>query len=139
MVSLRRLEEFLNTESPENYVKVSSNIGEEDTIAVRVTNGSFKWFTEESEMLTDKSSIFIDKFQNLNFSVRKGELVVLTGMVGVGKSSMLADLVGDMGGFREISHFQHHLSDAMTTGVCKVLCVTILFSIANLMSSGIRR
>jgi len=51
---------------------------------VVIKNGTFSW-TEETTTLHD-----------INFSVKKGELVAVVGTIGSGKTSLLSALLGDL-------------------------------------------
>lgn len=51
-----------------------------------INNGSFKW-DKNNEKITLK---------NINFSVKRGQLVAIVGQVGEGKSSLLSAILGEM-------------------------------------------
>ncbi|XP_076936304.1 ABC transporter C family member 14-like [Bidens hawaiensis] len=109
MVSLGRLDEYmlsneLDIDSVERHVNSNnsnsnsnsngtsnsnsnSNNNSNNTIDVEVENGSFSWHDDPSEGETIK---------NLNFEIKKGELAVIVGTVGSGKSSLLASVIGEM-------------------------------------------
>ncbi|DAZ92513.1 TPA: LOW QUALITY PROTEIN: hypothetical protein N0F65_012743 [Lagenidium giganteum] len=53
-------------------------------VAIRVDNGSFGWETEHPLL------------KSVNLTVKKGDLVVVHGTVGSGKSSLISALLGDM-------------------------------------------
>ncbi|KAI3749263.1 hypothetical protein L2E82_19870 [Cichorium intybus] len=82
IISLGRLDEFmLSKELDEGAVDCSG------TTAVEVKDGSFSWDDDAAEGGIVK---------NLNFSIKKGELVAIVGTVGSGKSSLLSSVIGEM-------------------------------------------
>ncbi|CAO1618700.1 unnamed protein product [Sympodiomycopsis kandeliae] len=100
LVSARRLSDFLDadeldanarqvelTEDPSddpNVVPVPAAAPSEPL--VEVTNGDFKW-SKDSPTPT---------LENINLTVRKGELLAVLGKVGDGKSSLLSAVLGEM-------------------------------------------
>ncbi|KAL8224836.1 hypothetical protein R6Q57_017393 [Mikania cordata] len=88
MISLGRLDEYMmSNELDEGSVERCENNNGEGTIAIEVQDGSFSWHDDPSEGETIK---------NLNFEIKKGELAVVVGTVGSGKSSLLASVIGEM-------------------------------------------
>ncbi|CAK9310098.1 unnamed protein product [Citrullus colocynthis] len=84
VISLGRLDRFmLSGELEEDSVEREE--GCNNGIAVEVRDGSFSWGDEDGEVL-----------KNINFNVRKGELTAVVGIVGSGKSSILASVLGEM-------------------------------------------
>ncbi|KAF1319130.1 Abc transporter c family member 5, partial [Globisporangium splendens] len=84
-VSVDRLNEFLKL--PEF---VPTNVTRDDPrqskdVAISVENGSFAWTKDATPLLT-----------NANLTVKKGDLVVVHGAVGSGKSSLCSALLGEM-------------------------------------------
>lgn len=84
VISLGRLDRFMMSGELEED-SVEREEGCESGIAVEIQNGSFSWDDENGEVL-----------KNLNFNVRKGELTAVVGIVGSGKSSLLASVLGEM-------------------------------------------
>ncbi|KAG6575835.1 ABC transporter C family member 4, partial [Cucurbita argyrosperma subsp. sororia] len=84
VISLGRLDRFMMSgELKEDSVEREEVCN--NGIAVEVRDGSFSWEDEEGVVLKD-----------LNFNVRKGELTAVVGIVGSGKSSLLASVLGEM-------------------------------------------
>ncbi|TYK18126.1 ABC transporter C family member 4-like [Cucumis melo var. makuwa] len=84
VISLGRLDSFMSSrELAEDSVEREE--GCDSGIAVEVRDGSFSWDDEDGEVL-----------KNINFNVRKGELTAVVGIVGSGKSSLLASILGEM-------------------------------------------
>ncbi|CAF3905522.1 unnamed protein product [Rotaria sp. Silwood1] len=86
LVSNKRLEKFLNNE------EIDSNAVDrisDDSIeySVKIENGSFRWSNLPGDPLVLK---------NINIHIERGSLIALVGMVGSGKSSILAALLGEM-------------------------------------------
>ncbi|XP_073302739.1 ABC transporter C family member 14-like [Primulina huaijiensis] len=85
IISFERLDKFLTSkELKDKSVQRVQDCGGD--IGVEVKNGSFNW--------DDNSGKEIVK--NLNFEIRKWELVAIVGTVGSGKSSLLAAILGEM-------------------------------------------
>ncbi|CAK4619836.1 unnamed protein product [Aphanomyces euteiches] len=82
LVSYKRLTEFLAHEERDPNA-VTSVVSSND-IGVEITNGSFGW---------DIQNPF---FQNLNLTIKRGEIVVLHGSVGEGKSSLCNVILGEL-------------------------------------------
>ncbi|KAJ6680171.1 ABC TRANSPORTER C FAMILY MEMBER 4 [Salix purpurea] len=85
MVSLARLDRYMLSKElvEESVERVDSCDGR---IAVEVKGGIFSWDDEaEGEVL-----------KNINLEIKKGELTVIVGTVGSGKSSLLASVLGEM-------------------------------------------
>ncbi|CAG8721759.1 10889_t:CDS:2, partial [Dentiscutata heterogama] len=93
-VAVSRVGKFLKADelSPdaitrEQYVSIEPKTGGKNGIElISVKNGTFKWSIKSpTPTLSD-----------INFSVKKGELVAIVGKVGAGKSSLLSALLGEM-------------------------------------------
>ncbi|CAG8439217.1 14223_t:CDS:10 [Cetraspora pellucida] len=74
-------EQYINTDS--NHSKNGDKNGVE---LISVKNGTFKW----------SQNSLTPVLEDIDFSVRKGELVAIVGRVGAGKSSLLSALLGEM-------------------------------------------
>jgi ABC-type multidrug transport system fused ATPase/permease subunit len=88
LVSVKRLSDFLHAEELQQnaLVKVqkdSLNIGDE---VLSIKGGEFQWNKEDISAA----------LEDINLTVRKGELVGVLGRVGSGKSSLLSAIIGDM-------------------------------------------
>ncbi|KAF4316510.1 hypothetical protein BBO99_00008666 [Phytophthora kernoviae] len=83
-VSLDRISEYLSQpdHNPANVLQEDPTQGHEVSIAVE--NGSFGW-EPDTPILT-----------NVNLQIKKGDLVVVQGPVGAGKSSLCSALLGEM-------------------------------------------
>ncbi|ODQ79186.1 hypothetical protein BABINDRAFT_162228 [Babjeviella inositovora NRRL Y-12698] len=111
-VALQRLAEFLESDDQEEYLEY----GKLGDVAMRVEGGGFVWGEESApqdgsvceppELLSvdkrsgsDSASASAPVFAgltNINLEVRRGELVVVTGLIGSGKSSLLQAITGNM-------------------------------------------
>ncbi|CAF4181538.1 unnamed protein product, partial [Adineta steineri] len=88
-VSNKRIQKFLNNEElDENAVnKISIDSKLLDGNSIKIENGSFRWSNVVDDPLILK---------NINLDIQQGSLIALVGMVGSGKSSILAALLGEM-------------------------------------------
>ncbi|OQR89198.1 ATP-binding Cassette (ABC) Superfamily, partial [Thraustotheca clavata] len=89
LVSAKRINDVLTMEEcdPANIATPSDPIAAtyaKDQIVLAIDNGSFGW--------DEQNTIF----NNINLKVKKGELVVIHGAVGQGKSSLCSILLGEM-------------------------------------------
>lgn len=97
-VSLYRINEVLSAdERPEgdHVLPLAENVGD-----VIIKNATFLYEPEQTEPIdgagggeTRKTQMAL---QNVNFRVSKGELVMVVGKVGSGKSSLISAILGDM-------------------------------------------
>ncbi|XP_012942425.1 multidrug resistance-associated protein 1 [Aplysia californica] len=80
--SVKRMSKFLNSQDlpPANLYRDTT-----DSLAVRIESADFAW--EKKGLKT---------LQNINVSVRPGQLVAVVGSVGAGKSSLLSAVLGEM-------------------------------------------
>ena len=84
-ISLIRIEELLaEPELPKTINNI--DVSDEEVIA-EVQEGNFSWD------ISEKNNI---QLNNLNFKVKKGELVGIIGRVGSGKSSLLSTVAGEL-------------------------------------------
>ncbi|KRZ13592.1 Multidrug resistance-associated protein 1, partial [Trichinella zimbabwensis] len=83
LVSNKRIKRFLISEEL-NMDAVDRNANQDD--AIKVTDGEFAW-----DDTIERSTL-----QNINFSIKPGELVAVVGQVGAGKSSFLSAILGEM-------------------------------------------
>ncbi|CAF1436131.1 unnamed protein product [Rotaria sordida] len=86
-VSSNRIGKFLNNDEIDKYAvdRVSNELSYGNS--VNIENGSFRWSN-----LVDGPLVL----KNINLQIHQGLLVALVGMVGSGKSSILAALLGEM-------------------------------------------
>ncbi|KAF1328428.1 Abc transporter c family member 5, partial [Globisporangium splendens] len=83
-VSLKRMGEFLELDEFDSANVTRDDPQQPRDVVVAVGNGSFGWTTETPIL------------KNVNLQVKKGDLVVVHGMVGAGKSSLCSALLGEM-------------------------------------------
>ena len=79
MVSLGRLDGYMTSRELDSDV-VQRQQGCNGSIAVEVKDGNFSWEDDGDQIV----------LKDINLQVRKGELAAIVGMVGSGKSSLLA-------------------------------------------------
>ncbi|PHU21968.1 ABC transporter C family member 4 [Capsicum chinense] len=85
MISLDRLDKYMiSKELVDKSVERLEGCG--GAIAIKVKDGAFGWNDNTSE----------EELKNINFEIRKGDLAVVVGTVGSGKSSLLASVLGEM-------------------------------------------
>ncbi|KAG8854878.1 hypothetical protein FRB96_007278 [Tulasnella sp. 330] len=87
-VSVKRLAEFLsNSELQPDAVQITNNVdlSPGDTV-LSIRDGTFKWLGKTAE----------STLQDIDLTVRKGDLVGVMGRVGAGKSSLLSAIIGEM-------------------------------------------
>ncbi|KAK9067685.1 hypothetical protein SSX86_011796 [Deinandra increscens subsp. villosa] len=90
MISLGRLDKYMmSNELEAGSVERHEKSDGEGTVAVKVENGSFSWHDDPSKDETET-------IKDLNIEIKKGELAVIVGTVGSGKSSLLASVIGEM-------------------------------------------
>lgn len=86
-VSVGRLEDFLSAD--ELDPKARTHITDEPAVGaevVNIRNGEFRWIANSTEPI----------LQDIDLTVKKGELVAVIGRVGDGKSSLLGSILGEM-------------------------------------------
>ncbi|KAH9202026.1 multidrug transporter [Zygosaccharomyces rouxii] len=122
VLGLQRVEKVL--ESSEESVDVVRDMAPTEDlphdVAMRMTDASFEWEdyekidiavdkaekNEEQVLPEDENSssdepVALEKtsfkgFQNLNFDIKKGEFIIVTGPIGTGKTSLLSAMAGFM-------------------------------------------
>uniref|UniRef100_A0A0V0J010 ABC-type xenobiotic transporter n=1 Tax=Solanum chacoense TaxID=4108 RepID=A0A0V0J010_SOLCH len=85
MVSLGRLDGYMTSRELDSNV-VERQQGCNGRIAVEVKDGMFSWEDDGDQIV----------LKDINLEVRKGELSAIVGMVGSGKSSLLASILGEL-------------------------------------------
>ncbi|XP_015081243.1 ABC transporter C family member 14-like, partial [Solanum pennellii] len=85
MVSLGRLDGYMTSRELNSDV-VERQQGCNGSIAVEVKDGIFSWEDDGDQIV----------LKDINLQVRKGELAAIVGMVGSGKSSLLASMLGEL-------------------------------------------
>ncbi|XP_009792251.1 ABC transporter C family member 14-like [Nicotiana sylvestris] len=85
MVSLGRLDGYMTSGELDHSV-VERVEGCSGRIAVEVKDGNFSWEDDGDQIV----------LKEINVEIRKGELAAIVGMVGSGKSSLLASILGEL-------------------------------------------
>lgn len=85
MISLGRLDRYMRSRELDGD-SVEREEGCNGRTAVEVEDGMFSWDDENGEVVV----------KNVNLKINKGELTAIVGMVGSGKSSLLAAILGEM-------------------------------------------
>lgn len=85
MVSLGRLDGYMTSRDLDHNV-VEREEGCSGRIAVEVKDGKFSWEDDGEQIV----------LKDINIEIRKGELAAIVGMVGSGKSSLLASILGEL-------------------------------------------
>lgn len=78
-VSIDRINKFLNSED----LDTKSITREPDDNAIKIVDGSFSWIDETLVL------------KNINLLVRRGASAAVVGIVGSGKSSLIASILGE--------------------------------------------
>ncbi|KAF5351595.1 hypothetical protein D9758_007166 [Tetrapyrgos nigripes] len=88
IVSLQRLSEFLGARElqPDTRKLIAKQALQPGEEVLTIKNADFSWSSSAVEPTLD----------DINLTVRKGELVGVLGRVGAGKTSLLAAIIGDM-------------------------------------------
>lgn len=111
MVGLTRVQKFLQaSEAPNTDTEIMPEPNPK--IAYKMINASFEWdsfdipnseeknendeVSGKEEKLLDLHNTSFKGFKNLNLEIYKGELIIITGSIGTGKSSLLNALAGFM-------------------------------------------
>ncbi|XP_028968919.1 multidrug resistance-associated protein 1-like [Galendromus occidentalis] len=81
-VSMRRIQDFLEADEVDPSI-IKEELEADEDISFR--NASFTWGDDENPVL-----------KNLNFSIKKGELVAVVGSVAAGKSSLIQAIIGEL-------------------------------------------
>ena len=92
-VSVERIQEYLRTQDQKKYVSCFWH----GDVAILMQNASFTWKTGKSkETGQDELHEIKRDLKDLNFSVKRGELVAVVGKVAAGKSSLIQALIENM-------------------------------------------
>ena len=101
-VSLKRVQELIDLENidlskyysplPMNYSKKSNN----NPVVISIQNGSFCFEKERDRSNVNAEDVVDFKLENVNIEIRHGELVVIDGLTGSGKSALLNAMIGNV-------------------------------------------
>ncbi|UVC50136.1 hypothetical protein MACK_004006 [Theileria orientalis] len=106
-VSLRRIDNFIRDCSPNFYstdniytgsTQVSSLIVETTkqipkNSVVYYSDATFSWINSREDLLNDNYEPYL---KNINFELKRGELAIVSGSQGSGKSSFIKSILGEM-------------------------------------------
>ncbi|KAH7122780.1 ATP-dependent bile acid permease-like protein [Dendryphion nanum] len=93
-VSVDRIEEYLNEPETEKYTQlISQKRDENGQPVIGFEGGNFSWGSKD---LTDKAAVDAFKLMDLDLKFKVGELNVVVGPTGSGKTSLLMALLGEM-------------------------------------------
>jgi ABC-type multidrug transport system fused ATPase/permease subunit len=93
-VSVDRIEEYLSEPETDKYRQlISSNNDEDRSPIIGFENATFSWGGSD---MTDKTAADAFKLMDLNLKFRVGQLNVVAGSTGSGKTSLLMGLLGEM-------------------------------------------
>eukprot|EP00210_Caulerpa_lentillifera_P008112 g7746.t1 len=103
-VSTKRIDDFFRLPEVDNHILMKEETVQNGEIIVQ--NGDYGWFSTKSEdnriglkresKQEFESPSYIQTLASIDFRVRPGDLVGITGRVGSGKSSLLYALLNDM-------------------------------------------
>ncbi|KAF2184709.1 ATP-dependent bile acid permease-like protein [Zopfia rhizophila CBS 207.26] len=93
-VSVDRIEEYLNEPETEKYTQlVTKKVDENGQPIIGFEDGTFSWGGKDMQ---DKAAAEAFKLMDLDIKFRVGELNVVVGPTGSGKTSLLMALLGEM-------------------------------------------
>ncbi|OCK81762.1 hypothetical protein K432DRAFT_424668 [Lepidopterella palustris CBS 459.81] len=93
-VSVDRIEEYLNEPETEKYTQLKTKeVDENGQPIIGFDNGTFSWGGKD---MKDKDSADAFKLMDVDVRFRVGELNVIVGPTGSGKTSLLMALLGEM-------------------------------------------
>ncbi|XP_064623538.1 ATP-binding cassette sub-family C member 10-like [Lineus longissimus] len=110
-VSLKRLEKFMKLDELDLAAYYSKAPTIDNSSMIRIKHGAFSWHRQDSDEEesshhpsdsetagneTLSSEFRTQKLEDINISVKKGQLVGIVGKVGSGKSSLLAAILAEM-------------------------------------------
>jgi ABC-type multidrug transport system fused ATPase/permease subunit len=93
-VSVDRVEEFLSEEETEKYHQLRRNEDDPDAPLIGFRDASFSWGSRQQAATKGTTSAF--QFQDLNIEFLPGQLNIIAGATGSGKTSLLMALLGEM-------------------------------------------
>jgi ABC-type multidrug transport system fused ATPase/permease subunit len=99
-VSINRISDFLNADELDSCYSSEATASKETTRdnmehVLEIRQGAFTWDRRGGEGV-ESAALPSSTLSGINLSLRRGELVALVGVVGAGKSSLLAAILGEM-------------------------------------------
>lgn len=99
-VSIKRLQRFLNLRNL-NWLSCYSfnqTMAQNDNILIQINSGEFKWKKRHSDEPNEEIQIMenISILSDVNFQIKKGNLIGIIGKVGSGKSSLLNAIMAEV-------------------------------------------
>jgi len=105
-VALTRIENFLTSSeiSHDEYkseASVGNNSNNSSLVAISIENGDFSWMASRSEEGDQTTTTALNSnnrltLTNVNLQINRGELVMVIGSIGSGKSSLLSAILGEI-------------------------------------------
>ncbi|KAG2515904.1 hypothetical protein JM18_007984, partial [Phytophthora kernoviae] len=124
-ISLDRMADYLilHEVDPSNITRDDPSMPE--GVAIKVEDGTFAWKANAAAVLT-----------KVNMEVKKGDLVVVHGSVGAGKSSLCSALLGQKGNTYDATRTQHNMKVYALLGGGSALMV--LARAVTMAAAGLR-
>ncbi|EAN32673.1 ABC transporter family protein [Theileria parva strain Muguga] len=105
--SYRRIASFLNKCSPNFYISDNKFTGSAEMsyevpavtnqidkdVVVLYKDASFSWVNNRSDLANMNNEVYL---KNVNFQLRRGEIAIITGPHGCGKSNFIKSVLGEM-------------------------------------------
>jgi ABC-type multidrug transport system fused ATPase/permease subunit len=95
LVSMKRIQDYLQVDEVEDNNDRTRGL-QNPTISIGMKDCSFTWAKPHAPGSTGELLETQKTLKNLNFKIKKGELVAIVGKVGAGKSSLLESIIGSM-------------------------------------------
>uniref|UniRef100_A0A3B0MLB9 (Subtelomeric) ABC-transporter protein family member, putative n=1 Tax=Theileria annulata TaxID=5874 RepID=A0A3B0MLB9_THEAN len=107
LISLIRVEYFMRTCSPNFYISDnkftgSTNMSSEvpdvtneidKDVVVLYKDASFSWVNNRKDFANNNNEVYLN---NVNFQLKRGEIAIITGNQGCGKSNFIKSVLGEM-------------------------------------------
>ncbi|EAN32303.1 ABC transporter family protein [Theileria parva strain Muguga] len=106
-VSYNRINKYVNTCSPNFYITDNKFTGTTEMysdlpdvtneiakdVIVLYKDASFAWVNSRKDFVNDNNEVHL---KNINFQLKRGEIVIITGSQGCGKSNFIKSALGEM-------------------------------------------
>ncbi|UVC49975.1 hypothetical protein MACK_003598 [Theileria orientalis] len=106
-ISYRRVEDYMNECSPNFYISDNKYTGSVQTstditsttnqlpndTVVYYKDATFTWVNSRENLLSQNYDLYL---KNINFELKRGEMVIVTGAQGSGKSNFIKSMLGEM-------------------------------------------